>query len=64
MLVISRRVDEGVVLTVGDDRIDLRVVAIRGDMVRLGFTAPLEVTIHRGEVQQQIDAGSQKENQV
>ena len=47
MLVLSRRQGEEVVI---GDNIRLTVVAIRGNQVRLGFTAPPEVSIQREEL--------------
>lgn len=56
MLVLSRQRDETVVI--GDD-IEIKVVDIRGDKVRLGITAPPHISVHRKEVYEAI----QKENQ-
>lgn len=47
MLVLSRQRNE--VVVIGDD-IEVCVVDIRGDKVRLGFTAPKGVPVHRSEV--------------
>lgn len=47
MLVLSRKKNE--VIMVGDD-IQITVVEVRGDKVRLGISAPLNVPIHRLEV--------------
>ena len=47
MLVLSRRRDE--IITIGDD-IEITVVDIRGDKVRLGITAPVHIKVHRKEV--------------
>lgn len=47
MLVLSRKVDE--VIRIGDD-IEVMVVDIRGDRVRLGFRAPKNVEIQRQEI--------------
>lgn len=47
MLVISRKIDEDIVI---DGGIVVRVVDIRGDKVRLGIEAPKDVKIHRSEV--------------
>jgi carbon storage regulator len=47
MLVLSRQRDETIMI--GDD-IEVTVVDIRGDKVRLGITAPREVSVHRKEV--------------
>lgn len=53
MLVLSRKRDE--VVRIGDDII-VSVVDIRGDKVRLGFTAPGDIPVHRGEIYDQIHA--------
>ncbi len=47
MLVLSRKKDE--VIVVGDD-IEITVVDIRGDQVKIGVSAPRAVSIHRKEV--------------
>jgi carbon storage regulator len=55
MLVLSRHRDESIII--GDD-IVITVVDIRGDKVRLGIAAPIEVSVHRQEVYEAI----QREN--
>jgi len=47
MLVLSRKEGEEVVIA---DNNRLTVVAIRGNQVRLGFTAPPDVSIQREEI--------------
>jgi carbon storage regulator len=47
MLVLSRRVGEVVVI---DDEIRITVVAIKGDRVRLGITAPDWIRVDREEI--------------
>jgi len=47
MLVLSRQRDQTIMI--GDD-IEITVVDIRGDKVRLGINAPAEVPVHRKEV--------------
>jgi carbon storage regulator len=47
MLVLSRRVNESIVI---NDDITITVVEIRGDKVRLGVEAPREAPVHRREV--------------
>ena len=51
MLVLSRQKDESIVI--GDD-IEITIVDIRGDKVRLGINAPREVSVHRKEVYEAI----------
>ena len=47
MLVLSRKPGEEVII---GDNIRLTVLAIRGNQVRLGFTAPVETRIYRKEL--------------
>ena len=47
MLVLSRQRDETIMI--GDD-IEVTVVDIRGDKVRLGINAPKSISVHRKEV--------------
>jgi len=58
MLILSRRVDQGVVFD-GPGRVV--VVEIRNDKVRLGFVADKSVAIHRDEVAERIAAQSAEE---
>lgn len=51
MLVLSRHRDESIMI--GDD-IVVTVVDIRGDKVRLGIAAPIEIGVHRQEVYEAI----------
>jgi carbon storage regulator len=52
MLVISRRRHEELII---DNRIRVEVIAIQGNRVRLGITAPPEVPVSRGELQTHCD---------
>ena len=47
MLVLSR--ERGETVNIGDE-IEVTVIDIRGDKVRLGVSAPRHVTVHRKEV--------------
>ncbi len=47
MLVLSRQKDESIVI--GDD-VEITIVDVRGDRVRLGITAPKEIPVHRREI--------------
>lgn len=47
MLVLSRQKDESIMI--GDD-VEIKIVDVRGDKVRLGITAPKSISVHRREV--------------
>ena len=47
MLVLSRQRDES--LMIGDD-VEIIIVDVRGDKVRLGITAPKSIAVHRREI--------------
>lgn len=51
MLVLSRKRDEGIVI---GDNIVIQIVDVRGDKVRLGITAPKDISVHRREVYEAI----------
>jgi len=53
MLILSRKVDEKVVI--GDD-IKISIIEIRGDQVRIGIDAPKKVKVFRQEVYDAIKA--------
>lgn len=61
MLVLSRQRDETIMI--GDD-IEVTVVDIRGDKVRLGINAPKEVAVHRKEVYDQIKKENREAAQI
>jgi len=53
MLVLSRRSQERIYLD--DGRIEVAVLKVEGNRVRLGITAPPEVSIRRGELQPRVE---------
>lgn len=57
MLVLSRQKNERIAINGGAARggVDFFIIEIRGDNVRLGINAPRDITVHRGEVQDEID---------
>lgn len=57
MLVLSRHRDETIII--GDD-IELTVVDIRGDKVRIGIKAPSHIAVHRKEVYEAIKRENEK----
>jgi len=51
MLVLSRQRDQTIMI---GDNIEITVVDIRGDKVRLGINAPGDIPVHRKEVYEAI----------
>lgn len=58
MLVLGRERDQEIIITTkSGEQIVVMVVDIRGDKVRLGFTAAYDISIRRREVQDAIARG-------
>lgn len=60
MLVLSRKKSESILIGEGEDLIEIVVVEIRGDKVRLGIQARPGIPIHRSEVWNKINEGSEQ----
>ena len=60
MLVLSRNKSESIII--GND-IEIVVVNINGNRVRLGITAPKEVSVHRREIYEAIQTKQQQSSQ-
>lgn len=51
MLVLTRKLNQSIVI---NDNIEVVVLEVRGEQVRLGIRAPKDVTVHRKEIYEQI----------
>jgi carbon storage regulator len=51
MLVLTRKVHQSIVI---GDNIEVVVLEVRGEQVRIGIKAPKDVTVHRKEIYEQI----------
>jgi carbon storage regulator len=51
MLILTRRIGETIII--GDD-IEVSVLGIKGNQVRVGVNAPKDVSVHREEIYQKI----------
>lgn len=51
MLVLTRKLHQSIVI---GDEIEVVVLEVRGEQVRIGIKAPKNVTVHRKEIYEQI----------
>lgn len=58
MLILTRKIGE--VLLVGDN-VEITVLNIRGNQVKLGVNAPKEISVHRQEIYDKIKATSEED---
>lgn len=61
MLVLSRRIGESIII---GDNIEVCVVDIQGDMIKLGINAPKQVSIYRHELWEEIKKANQEATQT
>ena len=57
MLVLSRKSDESIII---NGNIEVRVTKIEGDVVKLGISAPREISIYRKEIVDAIQESNQE----
>jgi len=60
VLVLSRKINESVII---GDNIQIMVVEIKGDQIKLGISAPKEVTVYRGEIFEAIQNENKEASQ-
>ncbi|WP_338652585.1 carbon storage regulator CsrA [Lysinibacillus sp. Y5S-8] len=53
MLVLSRKKDESIMI---GDQVEIKILAVEGDQIKLGIVAPKTVKVHRSEVFEAIQA--------
>ncbi|HEX9059539.1 MAG TPA: carbon storage regulator CsrA [Clostridia bacterium] len=61
MLVLTRKKGESIVIS---DNIEVTVIDVQGDQVRLGIKAPKSVSVHRKEVFLEIQEENKKASMV
>ncbi len=57
MLILSRKVDESIVI---GDNIEIKIVSIEEGKVKLGISAPKDIEIHRKEIFIEIQEENKK----
>ena len=61
MLVLTRKVNQSIII--GDD-IEIVVLEVRGEQIRLGIRAPRDVVVHRKEIYDQIQAENKAATEI
>ena len=61
MLVLSRHKDESIII---GDNVEITVVDVRGNKVRLGINAPTSIPVHRKEVYKRIQSKIRKNKRI
>lgn len=57
MLVLTRKKDQSIII---NENIEITVLDVQGDQVRIGINAPRDISIHRKEVFTQISEENKK----
>lgn len=60
MLALSRKKNEAIIIS---NNVEVTILEIKGDQVKIGITAPKEVPVYRKEVYLQIREANQEANQ-
>jgi len=51
LLILTRNPSERIII---DDEIEIEILEVKGRQVKFGITAPLDVTVHRGELYKKL----------
>ena len=60
MLALSRKKDEAIII---NDNIEVKILEIKGDQIKIGISAPKSVPIYRKEVFTQIQEANKEASQ-
>ena len=61
MLALTRKKNEAIII---NDNIEIKIIEVNGDKVRLGISAPKEISIYREEIYLQVLESNQKAAKV
>ena len=53
MLILTRRIGEKLII---GENVTVSILAVKGNQIRVGIDAPLEVEVHREEIYQKIQS--------
>jgi carbon storage regulator len=57
MLILSRRKGESIII---GDNIEISVIDVQGDIIKIGIDAPRSVSVHRKEIYNEIQAANRE----
>ncbi len=64
MLVLTREIDESIIISDGTFEAEITIVEVRGDKVRLGITAPQRIRVDRKEISERRKAEAEAEREA
>lgn len=56
MLIMTRRIGETIII---DDDVEVTILGVKGNQVRIGVNAPQDVSVHREEIYLKINGDSE-----
>lgn len=54
MLILTRRIGETLCIGNDDNKVDVMILGVNGNQVRIGINAPKHISVHREEIYQRI----------
>lgn len=57
MLILTRKTNQSIMI---GDQIEIVIVEVRGDQVKIGIKAPKDIAVHRSEVYKEIQEQNKK----
>lgn len=64
MLVLTRKVNQSIIIADGTEVVEVVVLDVRGEQVRLGIKASRNVAVHRKEIYEQIQTANEQASQT
>jgi carbon storage regulator len=61
MLILTRRINESLIIGEGDNQVTITVIGVSGQQVRIGAQAKSHITIHREEIYRRIQQEREQE---
>ena len=61
MLVLTRKINESIMI---GDKIEIRIMGVKGDQIKLGVSAPRDIAVYRAELYHAIEEENRKASQM